>query len=124
MEVFRCPSCHLALWEPVTVSCGHSFCRRCLGEDSPAKCCVCGDKLVLPGSRTLQCNVLLCDLLEKCLDKDTRVARLKADSEDLLRSGNYKGALKILQKGVGLEQVAAVIMAPMGARANSEMLRG
>ncbi|XP_015265649.1 PREDICTED: LON peptidase N-terminal domain and RING finger protein 3-like [Gekko japonicus] len=102
MEVFLCASCHLALWEPVTMSCGHSFCRRCLGEDSPAKCCVCGDKLVLLGSRTVQCNVLLCDLLEKCLDKDTRVARLKADLEDLLRSGNYKGALKILQKGVGL----------------------
>ncbi|XP_060096256.1 LON peptidase N-terminal domain and RING finger protein 1-like isoform X2 [Heteronotia binoei] len=102
MEVFVCPSCRFPLWEPVTVSCGHSFCRRCLGEDSPSKCCVCGDKLVLLGSRTVQCSVVLCDLLGKCLDKETSVARLKVDLDDLLRSGKHEGALKTLQKGVGL----------------------
>lgn len=102
MEVFLCPSCRLSLWEPVTVSCGHSFCRRCLEGNWPSKCCVCGDKLVPLGSRTVQCNVLLCDLLGKCLGKDTRVARLKVDLEDLLRSGNYKGALQALQKGIEL----------------------
>ncbi|XP_054832916.1 LON peptidase N-terminal domain and RING finger protein 1-like [Eublepharis macularius] len=102
MEVFLCPSCHLPLWEPVTVSCGHSFCRRCLGEDLPSKCLVCADELVCLGSKTVSCNFLLCDLLEKCLDKDTRLARLKIDLEDLLRSGNYTGALRILKKGLGL----------------------
>ncbi|XP_077182612.1 LON peptidase N-terminal domain and RING finger protein 1-like isoform X2 [Paroedura picta] len=101
MELFLCPSCHLALWEPVTVSCGHSFCRRCLTGESPSQCCVCGDEFFLLGSRTVQCNVLLGDLLEKCVDKGTRVARLKGALTALLRIGDCKGALQALQKGVG-----------------------
>nr|XP_056715444.1 LON peptidase N-terminal domain and RING finger protein 1-like [Euleptes europaea] len=102
MEVFLCPACRLPLWEPVTVSCGHSFCRRCLRGDLPSKCRLCGDRLVLPGSGAVPCNVLLCDLLEKCLAQDARLARLKIDLEDQLGSGAYKGALRVLQKGVGL----------------------
>ncbi|XP_053146880.1 LON peptidase N-terminal domain and RING finger protein 1-like isoform X2 [Hemicordylus capensis] len=102
MEVFLCPSCHLVLWDPVTVSCGHSFCRRCLGEDLPSKCQLCGAKLTLLGLRTVTCNVLLCSLLEKCLDKDTKVARLKTDLQELLENRDYRGALRTVQKGIGL----------------------
>ncbi|XP_061473425.1 LON peptidase N-terminal domain and RING finger protein 1-like isoform X2 [Rhineura floridana] len=102
MEVFLCSSCHLALWDPVTVSCGHSFCRRCLGEALPSKCRLCGEKVALLGSRTVACDVLLCNLMEKCLDKDTKLARLKIDLQQLLRSGDYRGALRTLRKGVAL----------------------
>ncbi|XP_020652601.3 LON peptidase N-terminal domain and RING finger protein 1 [Pogona vitticeps] len=102
MEVFLCPACRLVLWDPVTVSCGHSFCRRCLGEALPAKCRLCGEKLALLGSRTVAGNVLLCNLLEKCLPKETKLARLKIDVGDLLRERDYRGALKTLQKGVDL----------------------
>ncbi|XP_032996225.1 LON peptidase N-terminal domain and RING finger protein 1-like isoform X1 [Lacerta agilis] len=102
MEIFLCASCHRALWDPVTVSCGHTFCRRCLGGDLPSKCQLCGGKFVLLGSRTVSCNVLLCDLLEKCLDKGTQVARLKTDLQELLRSRDYRGALRSVQKAVAL----------------------
>ncbi|XP_062976974.1 LON peptidase N-terminal domain and RING finger protein 1-like [Elgaria multicarinata webbii] len=102
MELFRCSSCRLVLWDPVTVSCGHSFCRRCLDEDLPAKCRLCGGKLALLGSRTVASNVLLSNLLEKCLGKDAKVARLKMGLQELLRTRDYRGALRTLQKAVGL----------------------
>ncbi|KAJ6667838.1 hypothetical protein lerEdw1_016159 [Lerista edwardsae] len=102
MEVFLCPSCRLTLWDPVTVSCGHSFCSRCLGEVLPSKCRLCGAKLTRLGSRPATCNVLLCSLLEKCLDKDTRLSRLKIDVQELLGDRDYRGALRTAQKGVAL----------------------
>ncbi|XP_066469731.1 LON peptidase N-terminal domain and RING finger protein 1-like isoform X2 [Tiliqua scincoides] len=105
MEVFLCPSCGLALRDPVTVACGHSFCRRCLavgGEASPSKCGLCGARLTLSRSGALACNVLLCSLLEKCLDRDTKLARLKTDVQELLGVGDHGGALRTAQKGLAL----------------------
>ncbi|KAF7249536.1 LON peptidase N-terminal domain and RING finger protein 1, partial [Varanus komodoensis] len=102
MEVFRCPACRLVLWDPVTVSCGHSFCRRCLGDGLPANCQLCEEKLALLGSRTVSSNVLLSNLLEKCLGKDAKAARLKIDLQGLLRIRDYRGALRTLQKAITL----------------------
>ncbi|XP_074865672.1 LON peptidase N-terminal domain and RING finger protein 1-like isoform X2 [Carettochelys insculpta] len=102
MEVFLCPACGLALWEPVTVSCGHSFCKRCLGEVLPARCPVCRGKLRLPGSGAASCNVLLCSLLEKCLDRGTQLARLRGQARELLRGRDYRAALKSAQRGLEL----------------------
>ncbi|KAM6471517.1 LON peptidase N-terminal domain and RING finger protein 3-like isoform 2-T3 [Liasis olivaceus] len=102
MELLLCPACRLVLRDPVTVSCGHSFCRRCLGEALPPKCCLCGEKLALLGSRTASSNVLLGDLLERGLDRDAKVARLKRDLQELVSHGDVQGALRTLQKATAL----------------------
>ncbi|XP_038269212.1 LON peptidase N-terminal domain and RING finger protein 1-like isoform X3 [Dermochelys coriacea] len=102
MEVFLCPACRFVLWDPVTVSCGHSFCKRCLGGALPSRCLVCRGRLKLLGSRAVHCNVLLGGLLEKCLDRDTKLARLQSHLQDLLRSRDYRAALRTTQKGLEL----------------------
>ncbi|KAL7985844.1 hypothetical protein Chor_011010 [Crotalus horridus] len=102
MELFLCPSCRLVLWDPVTVSCGHSFCRRCLGETLPSECRLCGEKLGLLGSRTPSSNVLLGNLLEKGLDPAAKVARLKRDLQELVSNRDFQEALRTLQKGIDL----------------------
>uniref|UniRef100_A0A452HS16 RING-type domain-containing protein n=1 Tax=Gopherus agassizii TaxID=38772 RepID=A0A452HS16_9SAUR len=102
MDVFLCPSCRFVLREPVTVSCGHSFCKRCLGEPLPSRCLVCRGKLRLLGSRAVRCNVLLGGLLEKCLAREPRLARLQSHAQELLRSRDYRAALRAAQKGLEL----------------------
>ncbi|XP_058024986.1 LON peptidase N-terminal domain and RING finger protein 1-like isoform X1 [Ahaetulla prasina] len=102
MELFVCPSCRLVLWDPVTVSCGHSFCRRCLGETLPSECCLCGEKLGLLGSRTPSSNVLLGNLLEKGLNTAAKVARLKRDLRELVSNRDFQEALRTLEKGIDL----------------------
>uniref|UniRef100_A0A8C3KGN6 RING-type domain-containing protein n=1 Tax=Calidris pygmaea TaxID=425635 RepID=A0A8C3KGN6_9CHAR len=67
LDMLRCPSCLLLLWEPVTVSCGHSFCKPCLGGAVPARCPLCQERLKLLGVGAARCNVVLCGLLEKSL---------------------------------------------------------
>ncbi|XP_064376970.1 LON peptidase N-terminal domain and RING finger protein 1-like isoform X2 [Dromaius novaehollandiae] len=65
-DVLRCPCCRLLLCEPVTVSCGHSFCEPCLGAALPARCPLCQERLRLLGVGAARRNVLLCGLLAKC----------------------------------------------------------
>lgn len=102
MDVFLCPSCRFVLRDPVTVSCGHSFCKRCLGEPLPSRCLVCRGRLRLLGARAVRCNVLLGGLLEKCLAREPRLARLQSHAQELLRSRDYRAALRAAQKGLEL----------------------
>uniref|UniRef100_A0A8B9UKA0 LON peptidase N-terminal domain and RING finger protein 1 n=1 Tax=Anas zonorhyncha TaxID=75864 RepID=A0A8B9UKA0_9AVES len=101
-ELLRCPSCRLQLWEPVTVSCGHSLCTPCLGGAVPSRCPLCQEKLKLLGVGGPRRNVVLCNLLEKCEDRGRRLAGLVARVRHHLTRGEAKEALGMAQKGVEL----------------------
>ncbi|XP_052628016.1 LOW QUALITY PROTEIN: LON peptidase N-terminal domain and RING finger protein 1-like [Harpia harpyja] len=100
--MLRCPSCLLLLWEPVTVSCGHSFCKPCLGGAVPSRCPLCQERLKLLGVGAARCNVVLCGLLEKCVERESRLAWLAARVRDRLSRGDAREALRMAQKGVEL----------------------
>ncbi|XP_008114548.1 LON peptidase N-terminal domain and RING finger protein 1 [Anolis carolinensis] len=102
MELFRCPSCRLLLWEPATAPCGHSFCRRCLAGAAglPGKCPLCGERLP---ARALAPAVLLGHLLEKCCHPGAKAERLRAEAGQLLRSRDYRAALSALHRGIAVD---------------------
>ncbi|XP_064314585.1 LON peptidase N-terminal domain and RING finger protein 1 isoform X2 [Phalacrocorax carbo] len=102
LDMLRCPSCLLLLWEPVTVSCGHSFCKPCLGGAAPPRCPLCQERLKLLGAGAARCNVVLCGLLEKCVEWKSRAAWLAARVRDCLTRGDAREALRMAQKGVEL----------------------
>ncbi|XP_068018016.1 LON peptidase N-terminal domain and RING finger protein 1-like [Melanerpes formicivorus] len=102
LDMLRCPSCLLLLWEPVTVSCGHSFCKSCLGGTVPSRCPLCQEKLKLLGVGAARCNVVLCGLLEKCVEQESRVAWLVAQVQDRVTRGDLQEALRMVQKGLEL----------------------
>ncbi|XP_062465938.1 LON peptidase N-terminal domain and RING finger protein 1-like [Pezoporus occidentalis] len=99
MDVLRCPSCLLLLWEPVTVSCGHTVCKGCLGGP---RCPLCQDRLKLLGVGAARSSVVLCGLLEKCVPLESRLAGLVARVRDRLTRGDVREALRIAQRGVEL----------------------
>ena len=46
---FSCHICRGILFEPVTIPCGHSFCRKCIAKDPSNTCKSCGIRhLALP----------------------------------------------------------------------------
>ncbi|XP_018415055.1 PREDICTED: LON peptidase N-terminal domain and RING finger protein 1-like [Nanorana parkeri] len=102
MEMFNCPSCQHPLWEPVTVPCGHTFCKRCLQGPTRGKCHVCKHKLKIRGDQNLRCNTLLSDLLDKCLDPPTKVNRITRDLQDLITQHKYDEAEKVACKAVAM----------------------
>lgn len=102
LDMLRCPSCLLLLWEPVTVSCGHSFCKPCLGGAVPSRCPLCQERLKLLGVGAARCSVVLCGLLEKCVEPESRLAWLAARVRDCVTRGDAEEALRMAQRGVEL----------------------
>lgn len=98
MELFDCPSCQQTLWQPVTLACGHSFCKKCL--KSVNRCPICKQRLKVRSVQELRCNTLLSNLLDKCLDMDTKVTRITRDLEELISARHYEEAAKVACKGI------------------------
>ncbi|XP_062855931.1 LON peptidase N-terminal domain and RING finger protein 1 [Trichomycterus rosablanca] len=98
MELLECPMCLFHLCEPVTVSCGHSYCRRCImGVWVPSRCQVCKEKLKQKDVRNLKNNVLLFGIIEKCLSEQSKT---RCQIQDKLRTHDFTEALRITQHAI------------------------
>lgn len=89
-----CPGCHSFLAEPVTVSCGHTYCRRCIQHSTFSKCKLCSEDIRRrPGDPRL--NVILCGLLEKWFPEDVKRTNCIGEAESLLKSKQYADAIAL-----------------------------
>ncbi|XP_056358580.1 LON peptidase N-terminal domain and RING finger protein 2-like [Oenanthe melanoleuca] len=102
LDLLRCPCCRRLLWEPVTASCGHSFCKPCLGGAGPARCPLCRERLELLGVAAARCSVVLCGILERCVPPELRLAALAERARERLARGDARDALRMAQRGVEL----------------------
>lgn len=96
-----CPGCNRLMAEPVTVACGHSYCRSCLQHAFLSKCKSCHEEI--GAKHLLRANVLLCGLLEKWFPEEIQKTKRTAEVNELLRSKHFTQALslasKLLQSG-------------------------
>ncbi|KAG9346779.1 hypothetical protein JZ751_007097 [Albula glossodonta] len=97
MDLLECPICEFLMCEPVTVSCGHSFCRRCVGTNLPSRCPACKDKLKLRDVKNIKNNVLLFSVIEKCCPEEVK---LKCHLQESLKAGEFTQALRVADEGM------------------------
>ncbi|XP_037118261.1 LON peptidase N-terminal domain and RING finger protein 1 isoform X1 [Syngnathus acus] len=97
MELLECRLCLFPLWEPVTIACGHTFCRRCAGTHFPSKCPTCKERLKQREMRDAKNNVLLIRVIEKCWPED---AKIKCHLQEKLRAKQYQEALCVVNDGI------------------------
>ncbi|XP_008844300.1 LON peptidase N-terminal domain and RING finger protein 1, partial [Nannospalax galili] len=102
--LLSCLGCRGFLSEPVTVPCGHSYCRRCLRTELRARCRLCRDRLP-PAARTprppplaaaiadFRTSVVLNHLAEKWFPGQRERARAAGRLGELLHQGRYREAL-------------------------------
>lgn len=88
---FACPICEGILLQPVTIACGHTFCRRCLARDISRSCRQCGQKIA--SGCILQTNVLMKGLSEKWWPEEIRAARLREQGNELYQRNEIDAAL-------------------------------
>lgn len=94
---FDCPGCLTFIGEPVSVSCGHSYCKRCLQQNTFSKCKVCGEDVrTRPGEPRL--NVVVSALLEKCFPEDVRRTKCLGEAESFLKTKQYDRAIALTSK--------------------------
>ncbi|XP_035281309.1 LON peptidase N-terminal domain and RING finger protein 1-like [Anguilla anguilla] len=94
-DKFCCPGCHRFLSEPVTVACGHTYCKRCLQLELYSKCKLCNNDMdTRCGSgQPHRTNVILLGILEKWFPDETKVSKVILEIEDLTRRRRFEEAL-------------------------------
>uniref|UniRef100_A0AAQ5Z077 Uncharacterized protein n=1 Tax=Amphiprion ocellaris TaxID=80972 RepID=A0AAQ5Z077_AMPOC len=104
LDLFSCRLCKCLLHEPTTVECGHTFCKRCLEDDSVKDCIHCKQKLSkkekLPNG--LRLNVVLSGLLDKLFATESRARKYWIEGEDLWKKQNLSDALEKYNAAVDL----------------------
>lgn len=94
-----CPNCASFLGEPVTVGCGHTYCKRCSQRRLFSKCRICGEA-VRGDEKT---NVVLCGLLDKWFPEELKKSKTLREVDELCRIKHFKEAVslatKVIQSG-------------------------
>ncbi|XP_073910811.1 LON peptidase N-terminal domain and RING finger protein 1 isoform X2 [Castor canadensis] len=112
--LLSCLGCRGFLSEPVTVPCGHSYCRRCLRRELRARCRLCRDRLPPAAASAIDADgtgprppplaaaiaasdfrtsVVLNHLAEKWFPGQRERARAAGRLGELLHQGRYREAL-------------------------------
>ncbi|KAK2093718.1 hypothetical protein P7K49_027456 [Saguinus oedipus] len=112
--LLSCLGCRGFLSEPVTVPCGHSYCRRCLRREFRARCRLCRDRLppatasatdaegtaprppplaAAIAASDFRTSVVLNHLAEKWFPGQRERARAAGRLGELLHQGRYREAL-------------------------------
>lgn len=89
--VFECPNCHGFLGEPVTVACGHTYCKRCLQRCLVSKCRLCEE----PVGGVEKANVALCGLLEKWFPEELKKLKTIQEVEENCKRKRYNEAVSL-----------------------------
>eukprot|EP00064_Thunnus_orientalis_P003769 superscaffoldBa00000321_g3780 len=90
-NAFDCPNCHSFLGEPVTIACGHTYCKRCLERRLLSKCKLCGDAV----SGIEKANVILCGLLDKWFPGELKKSKTLFKVDELCRRKRYQEAISL-----------------------------
>ena len=99
MDILECPLCLFLMCEPVTMACGHTFCRRCVGGYLPSKCPVCKERLKQRDVKSMKNNIMLISVIEKCCPDETKT---KCQVQEKLKSNDFTEALRIANEGLNL----------------------
>ncbi|EEB16543.1 conserved hypothetical protein [Pediculus humanus corporis] len=96
---FVCGICESVLRHPVTLSCGHTFCRRCLIKDSSSRTCrKCCQKINSP----FETNVLVKQLVEKFWSKEIIGAEIRDEGNDHLQRNEFDDAVSKYNEALGI----------------------
>lgn len=90
-DMFDCPGCQSFLGEPVTIACGHSYCKRCLQRRLLTKCKVCSE--AVKGQEKI--NVTLCGLLDKWFPGELKRSKALSEVDELCREKRYDEAVSL-----------------------------
>lgn len=90
-DIFLCPCCEDVLLCPITMTCGHTFCRDCIDDQST--CIVCNKPFLLYGKNFKQ-DVLISRLVEKWWTPNIQARYHNDEAQAQLQNDELDQALK------------------------------
>lgn len=105
-EDFSCRICLSFLFEPVTLPCGHCFCKKCLEREVKQMMCKeCRDSSRVADVQSYRVNVVLSNLLAKWFPTWSQAGRLRREGNGLYAEKKMEAALEKYNQ--------AILIAPM-----------
>lgn len=103
-HMFTCGICRSLLDDPVTISCGHSFCRKCLQKDTKAAktCDICGTVHFRLKIKHIKSNVILGNLIGKWFPSECEANRLKREGNKCVERGDFLKASEAYSKAINI----------------------
>ena len=98
---FTCKMCDSLCNDPLTIPCGHTFCRACLEKD-PGKCVRCGAVFDMKSESisALKTNILLLKTIEKWFPSEAKAVKLKNQGNLLFSQKKFETAAGIYSKAI------------------------
>lgn len=106
-SVCNCGICEGVIFHPVTLPCGHTFCRRCLTRDNTRSCRRCGACHPASGMET---DILVKNLVEKLWPLELEAATLREEGNQLLFRDGLELALDKYNKALSLGEFSVTIL--------------
>ncbi|XP_033867621.1 LON peptidase N-terminal domain and RING finger protein 2-like [Acipenser ruthenus] len=98
LDLFACRVCKCLLSDPTTLQCGHTFCKRCLENETVTECKICKYKLNKKNGQLypigFRVNVILVSLLDKWYETESKARRLYLEGESLCKKQEFGAALE------------------------------
>lgn len=97
-NVFSCPMCWGVLHEPLTLVCGHTYCRRCLLKEQLRTCKVCQYKFKDKSLTNVKPNVLVSTLVDRWWMQEVEGVKLRTDGNKYFMDQQLEKALEAYTK--------------------------
>ncbi|XP_045127736.1 LON peptidase N-terminal domain and RING finger protein 1-like [Portunus trituberculatus] len=93
-NVFSCPVCWGVLHEPLTLVCGHTYCRKCLLKEQLRMCRVCQYKFKDKGISNVKPNVLVATLVSRWWQQEVDGVKLRTEGNKYFQNQQLEKALE------------------------------
>ncbi|XP_035681719.1 LON peptidase N-terminal domain and RING finger protein 1-like [Branchiostoma floridae] len=104
-DVVMCVVCQGLLFEPVTIPCGHTFCKRCIEKDPTKTCPRCRLRFTeaeFPDCQVFKPTVILCNIFDKWWPDEVKAIRLKWEGNDLFSKKDFSKATEKYTEALNL----------------------
>jgi len=93
--VFDCLICRNMLYDPVTIPCGHTFCRQCLMKDTSKSCKNCGTVHHYLNVSRIKTSVLLSQVIDKWFPGHCKAVELKKNANEAFQTCRFGESIQL-----------------------------
>ncbi|XP_061189367.1 LON peptidase N-terminal domain and RING finger protein 1-like [Saccostrea echinata] len=100
--MFTCTICRGLFNEPLTIPCGHTYCRKCFERDQSKTCRTCGTIHHFVRTSSFQSNVLLSRLIESWFPNESKATCLKAEGNKFFERRQFDKSIELYSLAIEL----------------------
>lgn len=99
-NVFSCPSCWGVLYDPKTLTCGHTYCIKCLSKETLRTCKVCQSKIKSSNVANLKANVLVVACVDRWWAGEVEGVKLRTQGNNYFKEKQLERAVELYTEAV------------------------